>query len=730
MRKVFRKGTLFGFILLLLAGAMIAFGASSAMSAQGSGAASISGTVKDVKGAGVKGATVTVEGQKAKATTAANGSFKITGVTPGSAFLYVKTPSANYLDGETLKSIAVKGGANVTGVQITLSGRPSATATYVGGKNCAGCHDEKLFKAMDGSPNASAHSRFVTEGTSHMVYKNKWPEPDSKYLPRDPKGKLLKVQDPLDGKGMVHVVLCTKGNEPNREYLFKFYPEQKEGVSLAEDNLDCSASPAEAVWIPVAATIGGEGNWGKGYTDQNHRLPDRHPNFGEGKQRYMCKIQDVPYIAKWLKDNNVSRAGQKQDYLAFMPVYIMQDGTPEGSAVLAKGEVGAPMFWQKSPTDWANPDSTLSRNCAACHMTGLTIETKDFPGFKAIVTSWDYKDLNVTCEHCHGPGSDHAKTSDKTKIIAPKLLTAKASNELCGQCHGSHDGKSENPMGVFKPPYDAKYKNTLGNGFFVPGVYDLATFYFKFDTARVDRGSNWKEGTFMTWPDQLHGSAHSMEISELNRSVHANNSSEKLTCATCHDSHSLDAGPASLKVGGYDFANAAYGNNTLCLACHAGSGQFKNITKADVAALQLNAGRKVTKDGAAVSVKPADTVLALNRVARSVAKHMQVGAGMGGALYTPDDPKMPVGNCASCHMPKTGKLQDVSVDAEYHLDFDKNGKSAIAEGNLASHVFDIVWPGQSSILKNPDPSKGHDYDIMPNSCSKCHAFARTSGDLD
>ena len=42
----------------------------------------------------------------------------------------------------------------------------------------------------------------------------------------------------------------------------------------------------------------------------------------------------------------------------------------------------------------------------------------------------------------------------------------------------------------------------------------------------------------------------------------------------------------------------------------------------------------------------------------------------------------------------------------------------------------IVWPGQSAILKNPDPSKGKDHDIMPNSCSKCHAFARTSGDLD
>ena len=155
-----------------------------------------------------------------------------------------------------------------------------------------------------------------------------------------------------------------------------------------------------------------------------------------------------------------------------------------GSKVLAKGEVGAPMFWQKSPSNWAKPDNTLSRNCAGCHATGLTIKTKDFPGshqYKSVVTDWDYKDLNITCERCHGPGSEHAKTSDKTQIICPRYLTAKAGNELCGQCHGSHDGKSQNPMGVFKPPYDAKYKDTLGHGFFVPGVYDLETFYFNFD---------------------------------------------------------------------------------------------------------------------------------------------------------------------------------------------------------------------------------------------------------
>jgi Carboxypeptidase regulatory-like domain len=727
-----------GFIVVVILALGVPGAAVIPAAQAGTGAARIVGKVVNEKAAGVKGAKVTVEGQSVMATTAADGSFKLVGVKPGSVYLYVSAPSNAYLDGETLKSISVKSGATVSGVVVTLSGRPGAAATYVGMKTCAACHDGKAFKSLDGTPHAAAHSRFVTEGTSHLVYKSKWPEPGDKYLPRDPKGKLLKVQDPLDGEGMVNAALCTKGDGSNRQYLFKFYPEQKEGVSLTDADLDCSDKPADAVWIPVAATIGGEGKWGEGYTDPDHKVADRSPNFDEGKQRYMCKIEDVPYIVKWMKENNVSREGQKQDYVAFMPVFMMQYGTPEGSKVLAKGQVGAPMFWQKSPASWCDPYNTLSRNCAGCHATGLQLKTQDFLGdpnpkhkYKSVVTYWDYKDLNITCERCHGPGSEHAAAGDKTKIIVPRHLTAKAGNEACGQCHGSHDAKNQRPLGIYKPPYDANYKDTLGHGFFVPGVYNLETFHVNFDKPSIKPNTlegDWEAGSFMAWPDQTHGRAHSMELSELRRSAHLNNTREKLTCYTCHEAHSLDAGPASLKVGGYEFASPAYGNNTLCLACHATRGQFKNVTMSDVAVLQLDAGRKVTKAGDAFPVQPAEVFVSRDRVARAVARHMQVGAGMGGALYTPDNPSMPVGSCTSCHMAKIGKLTDLNVDAMYRLDFDKDGKSAVAEGGTSSHVFDIVWPGQSSILKNPDPSKGHDYDIMPNSCGKCHAFARTSGD--
>ncbi len=108
---------------------IIAFDQANAASAK------ILGKVLDVNGKGVAGVKVAVEGQKITATTSKDGSFRLEGVAPGNVYLYATAPSKAYLDGETLKSISVKGGATVSGVTITLSGRPSAAATYVGMKS-------------------------------------------------------------------------------------------------------------------------------------------------------------------------------------------------------------------------------------------------------------------------------------------------------------------------------------------------------------------------------------------------------------------------------------------------------------------------------------------------------------------------------------------------------------------------------------------------------------------
>jgi len=197
-----------------------------------------------------------------------------------------------------------------------------------------------------------------------------WPEPNSKYLPRDPKGKLLMVQDPLDGKGLVHLVLCTKGDEPKREYLFKFYPNRKRESRWPIADLDCSDKPAapSGSRLPLRSAVR---QLGRGYADPDHKKPDRHPNFGEGKTALY--VQDTGRAVSREMDEReqcIAR-GQKQDYIDYMPVFIMQDGTAAGSKVLAKASSARPDVSGRSPRkNGLRPDNTLSRNAPGAIATG------------------------------------------------------------------------------------------------------------------------------------------------------------------------------------------------------------------------------------------------------------------------------------------------------------------------------------------------------------------------
>jgi len=56
--------------------------------------------------------------------------------------------------------------------------------------------------------------------------------------------------------------------------------------------------------------------------------------------------------------------------------------------------------------------------------------------------------------------------------------------------------------------------------------------------------------------------------------------------------------------------------------------------------------------------------------------------------------------------------------------------SVVGKENVASHVFNIAIPSRGESLKNPDPSKGHDHDIMQNSCGASHDNAWFIGDND
>ena len=69
-------------------------------------------------------------------------------------------------------------------------------------------------------------------------------------------------------------------------------------------------------------------------------------------------------------------------------------------------------------------------NCGRCHTTGYNPEGNQM-GLEGLVGTWALR--NIQCEACHGPGSEHAATGDKTKIQVDE------SPELCGKCHSRGD---------------------------------------------------------------------------------------------------------------------------------------------------------------------------------------------------------------------------------------------------------------------------------------------------
>ena len=61
------------------------------------------------------------------------------------------------------------------------------------------------------------------------------------------------------------------------------------------------------------------------------------------------------------------------------------------------------------PLHWTRPAQNWNRNCAECHSTGLAVNYQ--ADTRSYRTSW--RELDVSCEACHGPGSAHVAWADQ-----------------------------------------------------------------------------------------------------------------------------------------------------------------------------------------------------------------------------------------------------------------------------------------------------------------------------
>lgn len=115
--------------------------------------------------------------------------------------------------------------------------------------------------------------------------------------------------------------------------------------------------------------------------------------------------------------------------------------------------------------------------CIGCHTTGFDYQAWDAAkdaylakvGYGDELKEIFVADIQISCEACHGPGAQHARTAMAEHIIHPNKLTGEHRKMVCEQCHtrtgsmdGSHQGNKID-----------KWKQANDNRGFILGVHEF-----------------------------------------------------------------------------------------------------------------------------------------------------------------------------------------------------------------------------------------------------------------
>ncbi len=202
-----------------------------------------------------------------------------------------------------------------------------------------------------------------------------------------------------------------------------------------------------------------------------------------------------------------------------------------------------------------NGDSAFDNRCLGCHATGFSLTGSAATGWSGHAVGdanaeFDLDgdgrrdEINVGCESCHGPGSEHIEARVRgSHIVSPGLLTPEREMTLCGSCHsrpvGIGGGGTEAPLDV-----DGHMPR--------PGI--RRGDYLVRHTTRID--ATLADGLFASGDSNAN---HQQETDFLRSNMYRN-PSQLMACSACHDPHGSDAQPHSLR--------SSVTDNALCTTCH------------------------------------------------------------------------------------------------------------------------------------------------------------------
>jgi hypothetical protein len=487
-----------------------------------------------------------------QATTDARGSFVMANLPDGRFFVHV-TPAADdaeHLPGgdqsrQSFSADQLRGQS----MTIRLSSSPSADARAMGSSTCLACHkDEQHWQQTAHKlgwtvPGAPGRMQDFSRHPAYSAALDSFPQVDD-YT----RGTRLELGDYDPNRGDDKFKLRAFGDarlpieKPYADvYLWKRARDGKYFITMV--NRLNPSDPNSPAHLEIRLLYGGAVH------DQRY-IVSVPPGLGNRPGWYTVLRYNMTG-----RDNRLHRERRVwQDYKFYMWWSAGGDaryGTPDD--VLTAPPIN---------------NNAIQTMCAGCHLNGweryqdeatgqyLVRAVNDPAGDMNIDDDPALDEINIGCENCHGPGSEHVANAGRSRfIVNPKYLSAERSSVVCGRCHDRRQGYGGPIVGYTQAINEA---GELAR----PGISrdELITKYT--DPAKKGptmRGPGREDNI---WSDDVHSNKPHQQYSDFLKSKMYRNDRLLVTCSDCHDLH---GGTPYARWLVHDPDDAA---SPLCQRCH------------------------------------------------------------------------------------------------------------------------------------------------------------------
>jgi predicted CXXCH cytochrome family protein len=466
--------------------------------------------------------------------TDAGGGFRFRPLVDGRYFVYVEPGAADgeHLPGGSLCRQALDADElRGQSIDIQVSSSPPPAATYVGMSVCLACHTEdatekevahrlgfKVPGEFSGLQDLGAHPEidegltFFTPGADHTAG-----TPVFHYDYDATRGFdkfAASLSDPSVAGGIVYARLWLWQDVADGRYKITF------------ENVGNPADPLDLTTREVELTYGG----------------------AVYKQRYMIRwpgLNGLYPLLQFQSEGDESKYDRtRRQFRDYHLDFFWDDG-------------GTPADPSDDLLRAPDPTRNIQRNCMGCHAVGYQQFTDAVTGEVLCDTIEDpygeydidgdgrVNDINLGCEGCHGPGSEHVTALEGRWILSPRNLTPEREVMICARCHDRQVGNGTIANGH---PLNSADEWPL------PGI-SRAEYLAEHVTRKGPA-----EGDF--WADFAHSKSHHQQGADFLKSAHYRNSTRLVTCSDCHDVHGGTGYPRAL------VADPRAPDTPLCMGCH------------------------------------------------------------------------------------------------------------------------------------------------------------------